>query len=269
MNESQAYEILIKIIKKRHEHIIATSAEFVKILAGDNTQVKRNKAQELVRVINMLTPFLVESEVPEWVPKLENHLNSFAQATIDPSTMLDHFLPIWDEIRTQKWEASASGHEINFEAIFEEYRKKSRLPELLEKILGTLQQIHKSEEVDSKTVLVSIERLMSTLSSAKKGTYFSLRGAVAILTTFLKNYLWEELEKLPGLGSALTALRKTIDELDEEMQVVSSEVAIELNARVAAEFKGPKTMPEFSFLAYDSKGGTISNQKSTADSRIA
>ena len=143
---------------------------------------------------------------------------------------------------------------FDFDSIFEHYKSESRLPELFDDIIRILEEIQSSGEVDSLTMMTALGKVLATLKQNKDGSYFSINSAWEFLVSFLKNYMWGELSKIPVLGTAMAALEKTIKETNEEMFKVHSSVEAEMSNVVEAEIKGLKNKSSFKFVSYDKSG---------------
>lgn len=103
-------------------------------------------------------------------------------------------------------------------------------------------------------MLSALGKLISTIKRSKDGSYFSLNSSWEFLLSFLRNYLWGELSKLPVLGTALEALEKTIRETNEEMSRLHIQVKDEMTRVVGEEIKVLANRPAFPFVTYDKDG---------------
>lgn len=120
-------------------------------------------------------------------------------------------MPLKSDIDKHQWDSNYSdGDHIDFDVIYEHYRKESRLHDLFEQIIKSLEQIRDSGEVDSKAMMDSLTKIITTLRNSQDGSFLSVHGAWVFLTTFLQNYLWGELEKLPVLGTVATAYARQL-----------------------------------------------------------
>lgn len=144
-----------------------------------------------------------------------------------------------------------------FDAIFQHYKSQSRLAELFDEIIKILEEIQASGEIDSVAMMNALGKVIATLKKNKNGSYFSLNGAWSFLITFLKNYMWAELSKLPVLGTAMGALEKTIEETNEEMSKVHSEIQHEMMTTVENEVKGLQKKTSFQFIEFNKLEATL------------
>lgn len=109
----------------------------------------------------------------------------------------------------------------------------------------------------------ALNKLLVTLQSNKNSSYFSLNSAWQFLTTFMKNYMWTELAKLPGLGSAVEALEKTLNDTSKEMYKLHTSIERKMSETVENEIKGLQGKSAFNFLSYDHQGGVTSDKSET------
>lgn len=262
MNEKQAYEILLKVVNNHHAAIVSSSEKLLKAMGEENLGHKRTLAADLLSKTYAILPFLHEDDVPDWSTKVVEYVTEFTAGRIAAGDFLVKFIPLKTDIENQKWDfKNVGGNYFNFEAIFENYRKSSRLPQLFDEIIKTLEQIRDSGEIDSKAMLNSLTKIIATLKNSKGDSYLSLRGAWIFLTAFLQNYLWGEFAKLPGLGTAVEALRETIKQMDEEMATLHVQIKSELESTLADEIKVASGKSVFGFLSYDKNGNLLSPEE--------
>lgn len=179
----------------------------------------------------------------------------FVNGPLTPPDFLENFISWKPQCDNHRWVFEEDDETaFDFDAIYERFKKESRLPELFDQVVRTLEEIHASGEVDSVTMLRALGKVISTIKKCKDGSYFSLNGAWEFLLSFLKNYLWGELSNLPVFGTAMTALRKTIEELNDEMFSLHSKIQSEMAKTVETEIKNLEGKSEFRSIAYDKTG---------------
>lgn len=233
--------------------------DLFRALVREDLTAKKQLAAAALESAKNLISFLTYADRPEWLKLLDYRLTIYNRDIEGGSfDFLECATPLRAEMSTHNWFAdgnSPSG--LNFDAIFEQYRKESRLPELFDEIIQILESILGSGEVDSIAMQRALERMISTLKGCKGGSYFNLNSTWEFLLSFLKNYLWEEASKIPGLGSAVSALKATIADMNEEMFKLHVTVKSELEKRAGEEVKNLKGKAEFNFPTYN-KSGRIS-----------
>jgi len=201
-----------------------------------------------------LALLLAPTDVPSWLRDITNQTLLFSSGSWDTFSLISNLIPSKAQLSNHQWAFDGAIDGYDFDALFNHYRRESRLPELLLETIRTLEQIRDSGEIDSLTMLNALGRIIATLKRGNDGSYLSLHGAYSFLMTFLRNYMWEELIKIPALGSALTALKKTVGELEEEMADVHGSVQKEIQNVIEAEIRPLGDRAKFTFITYDRSG---------------
>jgi hypothetical protein len=252
----------MRFVTEKHQELIKTLDELVVALVGENIEGKKNKGSLALTKANDLKASISKQDSPQWLPSLIQGLQYFQGTTWKQTHLIDHLIKNIIQIKNHKWVfENPTETAFDFDSIFEHYKSESRLPELFNDIVRILEEIQASGELDSLVMIKGLGKVIATLKKNKDGSYFSLNGAWEFLVTFLQNYMWGELTKLPVLGTAMAALEKTIKETNEEMFKVHSSVQSEMENVVESEIKGLKNKASFQFLAYDKTGIQLSSPK--------
>lgn len=259
MSSNESLNFFLRLIQEKHSQLIAISNELMRALAGEDLNAKKSVANNVLLAANDLRAVISNNDVPPWLNDLLNYLNNFVNGNWTSFDLLSNFINSKALLENHEWVFnSESGTAFDFDFIFEHFKKESRLPELFDQIVSLLTDIHGSGEVDSVTMLNALGKVISTIKRCKDGSYFSLNSAWEFLLAFLKNYMWEELSKLPVLGSAMEALEKTIKETNEEMFKLHMQVQDEMKSTVEREIKVLANKSTFNFITYDKEGHILS-----------
>lgn len=252
----------MRFVTEKHQELIKTLDELVVALVGEKIEGKKNKGSEALTKANDLKASISKQDSPPWLPSLIQGLQYFQGNSWKQTHLIDHLIKNLDQIKNHRWVfENPTDTAFNFDSIFEHYKAESRLPELFNDIIKILEEIQASGELDSLVMIKGLGKVIATLKKNKDGSYFSLNSAWEFLVTFLQNYMWGELAKIPVLGSVMVALEKTIKETNEEMFKVHSNVQTEMKSVVESEIKGLKNKASFQFLAYDKTGAQLPSSK--------
>lgn len=255
MTTNESLHLFLRLIKEKHQRLIASSNAMMKSLTGEDPANKKAVAKATLQAAKDLQALLSNSDVPAWLNSTVHFYSSFLVDQIGNYDLLKNFIPIKAELESHSWVfQERSETAFDFDSIFAHYKKESRLPELFGQIVKILEEIESSGEIDSVIMLRALGKVIATIKRSKDGSYFSLNSAWEFLLSFLKNYMWGELAKLPILGTALEALEETIKETNEEMFKLHQQVQDEMNRTVEAEVKVLKDKTAFTFIAYDRTG---------------
>ncbi len=245
----------MRFVKEKHSELVESLNHLVTFLVSENLEQKKSKAEAALSKSNDLQASLSQRDTPEWLPPLINALNHFKTGTWKQSNLINHLINDQNRIKKHEWVFNNPSEEaFDFDEIFQHYRSESRLSELFCKIVTILEQIKDSGEVDSVSMMSALTKVIATLKQNKDGSYFSVNSAWSFLISFLKNYMWAELSKIPMLGTAMEALEKTVKETNEEMYKVHCNVQESMKKIVEDEVKGLKNKSSFEFVGYDKAG---------------
>jgi hypothetical protein len=255
MTTNDSLELFLRLISERHAALISESQSLLLTLAGEDLSQKKLVAKSALQAATDLRAHLSNNDVPQWLNKIIDFLNPFINGSWSSSDLLKNFIHVKTLLDGHRWVFEQDAETaFDFDSIFDHFKNESRLPELFDQIIRLLEEIESSGEVDSVTMHRALGKVISTIKRSKDGSYFSLISAWEFLLSFLNNYMWGELSKLPLLGTALEALGKTIKETDEEMFKVHKQVQDEMVRTVTAEVKALTNKSAFPFIAYDRSG---------------
>lgn len=252
MADNESVQLVLRLIQEKHASLIAASTQLLKVLASEDAASKKATAQSMLQIANDLRAILSSKDVPNWLSESINQLSHFVDGRWQASDLLINHIPIKAGLDTHVWAFDSSTETaFDFDSIFEHYKNSSRLPELFDLIIQMLTEIHESGEIDSLSMMNALAKVVATLKKGRDGSYFSLNSAWGFLLTFLDNYMWGELSKVPVLGTALDALRKTISDTNLEMQRVHQSIQDEMVRTVSSEIKALSDKTSFTFVTYD------------------
>lgn len=245
----------MRFVTEKHRELITSVNDLVNFLVGEDLSAKKSKATFTLAKARELQASVSKQDCPEWLTLLILWLSNFSSNSWTQTQLINHLITKIDQVRNHKWIfENPSQASFNFDAIFEHYKSQSKLSELFDEIIKILEGIQGSGEVDSVSMMTALGKVIATLKKNKDGSYLSINSAWAFLVSFLQNYMWAELSKVPVLGTAMDALRETIEKTGEEIFKVHNEVQTEMEKRVEAEVEGLKGKTDFQFIGYDKSG---------------
>ncbi|XPF94862.1 hypothetical protein ACM9HF_02300 [Colwellia sp. RE-S-Sl-9] len=261
MNSSESYQVFIRFVSERHNDLISSLDDLVKSLVTVNSSGKKENAESSFKKSKDLESATAEGDRPSWVSDVTLALQRYIKGVHDSHQLITYLVDNMAIIKNHKWVfGDPSEDAFDFDSIFEHYKSQSRLPELFEEIIKILEELKSSDELDSRLMVKGLGKVISTLKKSKDGSYFSVNGAWEFLVTFLQNYMWSELSKIPALGSVMQALEKTIKETNEEMFKVHSNVQTEMENSIESDIKALKNKTSFDFISYNKSGLKLTNK---------
>ncbi|HCG5590304.1 TPA: hypothetical protein NJ104_004515 [Vibrio parahaemolyticus] len=260
MSNNESLNFFMRFVHEKYKSVVATTDDLVKSLAGEDAKDKKVKAQFVDSATGDLISALAKADQPIWLRGLNQQVNLYVQNRTNSYNVMKFIMENRVQITTHTWEFDEKSDAFDFDSVFERYRSESKLPELFDEIVKILEDIKDSGEVDSVTMMTSLSKVIATLKKSKDGSYFSVNSAWSFLVSFLQNYMWAELTKLPVLGTAMEALKETIEQTNEEMFKVHTEVQNEMQRSVEEQVKGLKRS-NFNFIGYDKTGHNLESPK--------
>lgn len=258
---NQSVDFFSRLVKEKHNKLIKSINDLLRDIAKEDISIKKISAQNaLASAIDLRSNF-VSPDVPNWLQATISCISNLVNEGWTPSDFLLNFLNIKTEMDSHTWVFDQNSDSvIDFDSIFENYRKEGRLPQLFDEIIVILEQIQNSGQVDSITMLRAFDKVILTLKKCKNGSYFSLNSAWEFLLGFLNNYMWGELSKIPLLGTAFEALQKTLEETNEQMFIMHQKIQENLQSTAISEVAALSNKTSFSFVTYDRIGHTSNLQ---------
>jgi hypothetical protein len=255
MTTNESVQFFVRVVQEKHSNLVASANTLLRELAGEDSNSKLSSAKGMLAHALDLRAILARNDIPDWLNNTVSYTSNFSEGRWSAKDFLPHFVDTKRALDTHRWQFDqAAEAAFDFDSIFEHYKKESRLPELFDEIIRLLEEIEASGSVDSVSMLRALGKVIATIKKCKNGSYFSLNSAWEFLLSFLNNYMWGELSKLPVLGTALEALGKTIKEADEEMFKLHKQVQEEMVRTVTAEVKALSDKSAFPFVTYDRTG---------------
>jgi len=184
---------------------------------------KVGAAKSALEALDDLKSTISDGDRPAWIAQLESHLRHYAGAPASNSevafALFSTIVQLSPAIEAQKWdfEPASSNNAIDFSTIFREAYESSRVPQLLDELIGHIQKIIQSGAVDSLTVLRSLEELISLIRKNRQGDILSTGMLWELTKKFFVNLGLEGLESIPVVKQTVKAIRKTMADLDIEM----------------------------------------------------
>lgn len=270
MANTKTLELITRMIREKHGALIKASIQMLRAITGENEAEKKAKAQQMLENANSLRAVISTDDVPNWLAQAIGNLSQYIDNRRDSYNFLNHHIQVKSQMEAHTWVfEEQSQAAFDFDSIYEHFKKESRLPELFDQIVNILEEIESSGQIDSVTMLKSLGKVIATIKRGKDGSYFSINSAWEFLLSFLKNYMFGELSKIPVLGTMLEALEKTIKETNEEMSALHKNIQEEMSTVVESEIKALKNKSEFNFITYTPTGSLSSSLNKSMHSASA
>lgn len=228
-------EIFTRLLVEKHEELRRNMNHFFRTVTLEDKNQKVLAVQTLLKSSVSLIDLLSSKDRPQWLNTVKSSCDNFMRSK-DSFKLLNSLTLLKNKVDNHDWwtdNPTALG--CDFDAIFKKYKDESRLNELFDSITSILEQMVTDGHIDSIRILDQLKKIIATIKKNKNGSYFSMMGTWNFFVHFMKNVLWDELTKIPLLGSLLKTLAEVTDEVDKELELVHKQVGEE----VEKEFNTP------------------------------
>lgn len=213
----------VRVVNERHEVVKNSVTGFVSSLVDGDDQKKKMSAEVAVEKAVMLKSYLSPRDVPEWlkllVECLDDYIRNFEKPKNLLSSTLHRIYPLKLQLDGWRWnfESNEERNGFNFDAMYEECKKNSKVDTLFDELIDLLQKIIDSGEVDSIKMNTTLTQIIATLKKHNTASYLALTSSWDFAKLLIKNVVWEELKTIKSLNALLVALQKTMEKTDTSM----------------------------------------------------
>lgn len=213
-------------LTERHAAFRDQLDAFLTAFIGADTKRKVQLANAALQSLDALELALPKNHIPSWMPGLRKGLRKYVSRDghgEDARPLLTSVLAQHRAIVSQDWALDPKEDiSLDFDSLFQKCYEESRVPELLESLLASLEQVITTGEVDSRRVLRALERAVSIIRRNMRGAYLSTQGGWYFVRKLLDNIILEGLSDVSGLGAVVRGIKTTAEEIDKEMEAVNS-----------------------------------------------
>ena len=277
MSQKSSVEVFRQSLDKRLDNI-KDSLEKLKVAiisVKNSTDIKIVACQDTVQKVELLKESIAPDLCPAWIPELINVIDNFVKScyaheqskfeignysvlpcnegkqSTDPSLLLfNTIIECAPHIENQTWDfiESPKTQPIDFDAYFQKYYDESRLPELFDILIGHIQVIIESEQINDIRIITQLQKLINTIKRNARGSYFSTYATFEFATSLLKNIALEYAGSVPVLGEIMRAVKKTMDEFKEEFETVQQKTAADIKNNIDADLPVLRYTPSGTLL---------------------
>ena len=229
-----AIDTFLRFTAQRLSELQDAMKQLMPALAGENKADKVAKARVALAAVDALQLALHTQDHPPWMRPLNQALTTYVQNDGRVNVANDLAMH-YAGVVSHQWAFDFSDDKaFDFDGLYRRYREQSRIPELFDALVKILEEIVKSEALDSRTVAQSLETIIASLKKNRDGSYFAVLGTWRVLTCVVRNVAWSWLSEGP-LKILAKGLRDTLEELDKEMEKLHTGIQGELQQRFRTE----------------------------------
>lgn len=239
MTKDESLNFYLRHLNERFGELKGALEQFLRVLSEENAKNKSALAETACERADELARAMADGDQPNWLRRLSSAFRTYYTSPTSLGAqynVLKQIMEVYPQIQNHKWSFAGSAEDAphDFDALFEKCRAESNLNELFDDLIQTLEKILDSGQIDSIRAISSIKKLIATLRNNKAGSYLSVMTGWQFTLSVMKNFLWEELGRVPVLGSLAKALEKTMKEADIELGALHERVAEEMSEQYGA-----------------------------------
>ncbi|MCU7795901.1 MAG: hypothetical protein KZQ75_02090 [Candidatus Thiodiazotropha sp. (ex Myrtea spinifera)] len=233
MTENESVKFFLRLVQEKHALLKSRLNDLFQALSSDNHDEKVNANSLLLEAGEDLSRVLSADDTPSWLNSIIGETNLYSEKHNTSGhnfRLLNNIVGLRNQALNHTWDfdKSSIGNDYNFDVLYQKFKADSKLPELFESMISTLEEMISSGEIDSLTALSNLEQLISVIKQNKDGSYFSIMTSWEFLTSFTNNLIWQELSSLPGIKQFKTAFEKTVKDMDIELVSLHKSIADEM-----------------------------------------
>lgn len=252
----ESIKLFANLIAEKHNSLKSKTDSLVQSLTSEDAALKLKSAEETMNLAKIMIDSLSNQDTPSWLKTMYHTLNIFCkEKRISAYELLRRILPEKQSMDSHLWNfENKSVSAFDFDGIYEHFKKESKLNELFDAIIKIIEEIKNSGEVDSLSMLKSLDKVIAAIKKGMHGSYFSMESTWRFFMSFMKHYMLAELSNIPALGSFVEAMKNTIDETNAELSKVHQNIKNEMQRIAVQEINELKDKPTIDFMTYHKHG---------------
>ncbi len=233
----KAYEMFQKKLKSHQAFIGSTCDQITPIFIADDVNQKVSIVQSLIHACTKLRD-LCDPDTPAWVIRLLAVSTQFIQNRNDIATrnaLISLISGIRSEISLYDWNLGGYQSDYNFEEIYKKYKTESRLPELFDELISLIENILNDQEIELADSEKKIKLLLTIIRSNNKKSLFADQSILNYLIFFIKEFLLNLSQNIPGLREFIEALITTAEKIKDEIEVTRRKTEDEIKSKTKVD----------------------------------
>ena len=229
-------DAFFRTFKELHSKLIQSFYAMIDLFSSNNHRAKVDAAQLTLEALANLESILSQQDRPDWIGQLRAPLREIVMNPSHeslPAQKIRHIIKFGAVIEDERWNFLnvPKGDPIQFDDIYDEYYKASKIPDLFDRMMTDLREILGTGLIDSRSAHEAIERLIATIEKNSNGSFFATIQTKNFAGKLIKNMTWGGLSDLPIVGGILGGIQKTFDEIESEYEDVQSKINARLDER--------------------------------------
>lgn len=224
-------------VHERHSELRARLGTLFRVLPQDGAmQQKIKAASESFAAATNLRDILAKEDRPKWLQPLIQGLQSYAvnkgSATAAEKLMLA-IGNYYHAMDNHEWVFQSDPEQLpDFDAVFDEYLRAGKIPELFDELVELLQKILACDEFVNRHVEKVLWQLIAALRKNRNGSYFAVLWTWNGVRSYLNFLLWRGVLKTPGLQVFAEAWQDMQEAIDARVVKLTTDFQQDLAKRV-------------------------------------
>lgn len=237
---NESLKMLMSVVTERHKQYKSRLDGMLDTLSNNDQAKKLEACNALNESAVNLSNVLAAQDRPSWLETTINATDEFSRKNKKPSSiasgsswaLLQKLMGLRQHAMAHSWEFDqANSTAYDFDAVFEQIRSTSSMIELFDTLIATLEEMLATDQIDSSRAIDALNKLLSTISQNKTGSYFSTIASWKFAHSFVKNAIWATLDEVPVIKPMKAAFEKTLKEMDLEVDALHNNIKIELKQK--------------------------------------
>lgn len=242
MTQSESVQVFLRFLNQRYEEFRNQLENMLKTMSSDDKEAKLASSRQFLTAGSGLALTLAASDRPDWLKDLIDNTEWYVGNHEDHNANHKHIMQImtvYDQAMNHEWSFSHTDTEedYSFDKLYKRYQKDSKIHELNDSLVDTLNYMIDSCEIDSVSAINSLNQLILLIEQNTSGSYSSILASHEFISRFMRNSTWMQIRKIPGVKTFKDAFEKTAKEMDTELDKLHKDIVTELQERYDSAIK--------------------------------
>jgi len=242
VTQSESVQVFLRFLHQRYEEFKIQLDNMLKTMSSNDREAKLSSSRQFLTSGSGLALTLAASDRPDWLKELIDNTEWYIGNHEKYDANHTHVMQIiarYDQAMNHEWSFRQldNSDDYSFDDLYEHYRKDSKIQELNDAMVETLNFMIDSCEIDSVSAISSLNQLILLIEQNSSGSYSAILATHEFITRFMRNSTWMQIRKIPGVKTFKDSFEKTTKDIDTELDKLHKEIVNELQERYDVAIK--------------------------------
>ena len=242
VTQSESVQVFLRFLSQRYEEFKVQLENMLKTMSSNDKEAKLSSSRQFLTSGSGLALTLAASDRPTWLKELIDNTEWYIGNHEKYDANHTHLMQIvsrYEQAMNHEWSFKNSDNcdDYSFDDLYERKRNDSKIQELNDAIIDTLNYMIDSCEIDSVSAISSLHQLILLIEQNSSGSYSAILATHEFVIRFMRNSTWIQIRKIPGVKTFKDAFEKTAKDMDTELDKLHKEIIIELQDRYETAIK--------------------------------